>query len=183
MAREGCIHLKYLDESGFALLSVLNYSWSKVGKRKCIVQPKKRGRRINVLGVWEPGKRFEYGMSLGSIKGATFLKFMEWQAGKAAAYKESERITVIGMDNYSLPKRKLVRAEWETWQRQSLYIFFLPPYSPALNRIEDEWGHIRKEDRGGRVYDYEDDLTTGVELAFKQRYQQRGIALDKYVFN
>ncbi|WP_442994305.1 transposase [Scytonema sp. PRP1] len=25
-----------------------------------------------------------------------------------------------------------------------LYIFFLPPYSPQMNRIEDEWLHLKR---------------------------------------
>lgn len=184
MAREGFISLKYLDESGFALLAVLNYSWSRVGKRKCIVQPKKRGKRLNVLGVFEPGKRFEYGMGMGSFKAPSFIKFMEWQAEKAEAlFKETGQITVLVMDNYSLHKCKIVRAIWEKWSEKSLYIFFLPPYSPELNRIEDEWGHIKKTELGGEVYQAEDELVDGVEAAFKRRYIEKGIKLEKYVFN
>jgi transposase len=50
-AEEGYIKLKYLDEAGFCLSSQVSYSYSKKGEHKLIKQPKKRGKRLSILGI------------------------------------------------------------------------------------------------------------------------------------
>lgn len=56
----GNIRLKYLDEAGFSLWSSTSYSYIKIGKQKIIPQSKKRGKRLNILGIYEPNKGFNY---------------------------------------------------------------------------------------------------------------------------
>ena len=34
---------------------------------------------------------------------------------------------------------KLVKKQHQLWAKQGLSIFFLPPYSPEMNRIEEQW--------------------------------------------
>ena len=58
-AQEGYIDLKYLDEAGFCLESPVSYSYSKVGESKRLEQPlKSYGKRISILGLWQPGEQF-----------------------------------------------------------------------------------------------------------------------------
>lgn len=52
----GYIRLKYLDEAGFCLWSPVSYSYIKVGEQKKIHQSNKRGKRLNILGIYEPNK-------------------------------------------------------------------------------------------------------------------------------
>lgn len=62
---EGLLRLVYLDESGFERISPLAYSYSLLGQQHRIAKPQRRGRRINVLGVWEPHVGFDYGLVVG----------------------------------------------------------------------------------------------------------------------
>lgn len=40
-------------------------------------QHRRRGRRINILGVWQPHLQFDYALMLGTLKTATFLPLMD----------------------------------------------------------------------------------------------------------
>ena len=84
-AQEGHLELKYLDEAVFCLWSPVSYSYSRVGEQKRMEQtPKRYGNRISILGLWQPGERFEYALSQGGFKGESYIKVMDWIAHKAA---------------------------------------------------------------------------------------------------
>jgi hypothetical protein len=51
----GAIRLKYFDEAGFSWWSPASYTYIKVGEQKQIRQSKKRGKRLNILGIYSPG--------------------------------------------------------------------------------------------------------------------------------
>jgi transposase len=123
-AARGEIRLKYLDESGFSLWSAASYSYIRVGEQKKIRQSKKRGKRLNVLGIYEPGHSFNYAAVLGSIKKETFLKVLEIEAQEAAQIRqETGAETVIVLDNYSLHKSHLVRGKEKEWSKGCIYFF------------------------------------------------------------
>jgi transposase len=71
--------------------------------------------------------------------------------------QQTGQITVMMLDNASVHKSHLVRSRIDDWQQQGLYLFFLPPYSPQLNRIEDEWLHLKRDELSGQVFDNEYD--------------------------
>jgi hypothetical protein len=52
----GAIRLKYLDKAGFSLWSSASYTYIKVGEQKQIRQSKKRGKRLNILGIYSSVK-------------------------------------------------------------------------------------------------------------------------------
>ena len=108
---------------------------------------RRRGRRVNIWGVWEPQVSFEYALILGSLTTETYLKLMEWQAQIAQRRLEhTGKLTVIIQGNASVHPSLLTQQQWERWQQQGLLIFFLPPYSPQMNRIEDEWLHGERDE-------------------------------------
>ncbi len=72
-ASVGEICLKYLDESGFSLWSESLYTWAIIGEQKTIEQTKNKGRRLNICGLLEVGKSFDYGLALKSFKSESFL--------------------------------------------------------------------------------------------------------------
>lgn len=81
---------------------------------------------------------------VGSVKSERYIRLMEWQAQKAAVHPaKTGQITVVIQDNASPHKSRLVQQHWQDWQAQGLYVFFLPPHSPQINRIEDEWLHLK----------------------------------------
>ena len=51
--------------------------------------------------------------------------------------------TIIVLDNASIHKSKAFKQKIKQWQEDDLYIYFLPPYSPELNKIEILWRFIK----------------------------------------
>jgi putative transposase len=162
----GEICLKYLDESGFNLWANVTYSWSRRGEQKRIEQTKKKGKRLNICGLLEIGKRFEYGLALKNFKSESYIKLMDWQADKAEKrLKEKRQITVIVEDQGPIHVSRATREQYKRWEKQGLYIFLLPTYSPELNRIENEWQRIKEDELAGAMFEDEYDLAmTVIEL-------------------
>jgi len=184
-AQEGEIELKYLDEAGFCLESPVSYSYSQVGEQKRMEQPlRSYGSRISILGLWQPGQGFEYALAQGGFKGESYIKVMDWVALKAAqTLAQTGRITVVVQDNGSLHTSLLVRQQWERWQEQGLYIFFLPPYCSQMNPIETQWHQLKSHEIAGQVFDNEYDLARAVMDGMKARSAAGGYTLERFIFN
>lgn len=79
----------------------------------------------------------DYALMVGMLKSKTFVRLMDWQAAQAQSQlQETGQITAMILDNASVHKSRLTTAASERWQVQGLWLFFLPPYSPQMNRIE-----------------------------------------------
>ena len=154
----GEICLKFLDESGFCLWSPISYSYARCGEQKVLEQTKKRGKRLNILGLYAIGVSFDYGLKLGSFKADSYLKLMDWQAQQAAQrFEQTGQITVIVQDNHPIHLSQKVRERWEFWQEQGLFLFQLPKYSSEMNLIEIEWHQIKTHELAGRIFEDEYD--------------------------
>lgn len=110
----GSICLKYLDESGCCCQRLPNYGYGQRGQQKKVVQHKRRGRRINIWGVWEPQKRFDYALMVGSLKAETFVRLIDWQASIAQKrFDLTGQLTVMVQGNASVHKSQLVQGRLE----------------------------------------------------------------------
>lgn len=164
-ANQGLIHLKYLDESGCYCHSSTDYSYAPKGQQKKLLQSRRRGRRINIFGVWEQNTSFDYALMLGTLKTQTYIQLINWQAQKAQQHLAKTGVfTVIVLDNASVHRSKLTQEHFEHWYSQGLLLFFLPPYSPQMNRIEDEWLHLKRDELASRVFEDEYDLALSEAL-------------------
>jgi hypothetical protein len=183
--QEGMIELKYLDEAGFCLESPVSYSYSKVKQQKRMEQHlKKYGSRISILGLWQPGQSFEYALAQKGFKGESYIKVMDWVAQKAAiTLAATGRITVVVQDNGSLHKSALVRQQWQRWQEQGLYIFFLPPYCSQMNPIETQWHQLKSHEIAGQMFDNEYDLAKAVIAGMDARGDVGGYTVERFIFN
>jgi transposase len=180
-AARGEIRPKYLDESGLGLWSSANYSYIRVGKQKKIRQSKRRGKRLNVLGIYEPGQSFNYAAALGSIKKESLVKILDKEAEEAAKIRRRTGAgTVIVLDNYSLHKSHLVRGKEKEWEAQGLYLFFLPPDSSELNLIEGEWHPIKSHEISGRMFEDEYELVQAVKESLRARSEKAGLRLQHF---
>lgn len=180
----GAICLKFLDESGFEKTSPLTYGYRQRGVQKRILQPHQRGRRISSLGFWEPQQSFEYGLVVGGFNSERYLKLMHWQAHKAQArLVATGQITVVVQDGASFHKSQVVQQHWDNWQQQGLVVFFLPPSSPQLNRIEDEWLHLKRGELASRIFDDEYQVAMAVIAGIEARGQRGGYTVERFRFN
>lgn len=180
----GAIRLKYLDEAGFSLWSPASYTYIKVGEQKKIRQSKKRGKRLNILGIYSPGQNLNYALSIGSFTQDNFINILDKEAREAAQNPiKTGAETIIVLDNYSIHRSYQVRAKEKEWQSQGLYLFFLPTYSPELNLIEGEWHQIKTHEISGRMFEDEYDLVQAVKESLIHRSAEVGYQLQHFKLN
>jgi hypothetical protein len=182
-AAVGDICLKYLDESGFCQWSSVGYSYFFRGQQKRQEQTPSRGRRLSILGFWEPRRSFEYGLAIGSFKGPSYIQLMDWQAGKAAhRLAQSGQITVVVQDNGSSHTCELVQPKWSEWEKQGIVPFWLPPYCSEMNQIENEWEPLKGVELAGQMFEDELDLAYAVMAGIEGRAQNGGYTVERFRF-
>jgi putative transposase len=184
-AAAGDIQLKYLDESGFCLWSPVSYGYSRIGEQKRMEQPKVlHGWRISILGLWQPGQGFEYGLAKGGFNSHNYIELMNGVAERAAqTLAKTGQITVVVQDNGSLHKSKIVQAQWDRWAEQGLIMFFLPPYCSEMNPIEGEWHQLKAHEMAGQMFDNAYDLAMAIEVSVENRYRDKNCAVSRFIFN
>ena len=171
------IDLVCLDESGFAPTLPTGDTWARRGVRALVHEEPTKGRRRNVRGalapfgadpwlVWTspPGKR----------DAAVLLDFL-WHdvAGLATAvgvvppgYRRAQPLVVV-RDNSSVHRSNAVKEATADLARIGLRLFFLPPYSSELNRIEPLWRQVTYHDLPVRSYQTLEALRSAVENAWQ----------------
>jgi len=175
VARAGLIDLAFLDESGFVPTLPVSSTWARRGVRPLVPHEASRCRRLNVLGALAPlgpAPRLVYASWTTSIDSAAFLAFVAEQvAGLPTPLDQlppdyrRERLCVIVLDNYSVHRSKVVQAAIPALAAAGVVFFYLPPYSPELNRIEPLWGTIKYHDLQDRSYTDLASLQRAVEDA------------------
>jgi putative transposase len=158
-AAAGEIDLKYLDESGFCAWSEPGYTYYQRSEQKKIEQTKRRGRRLSIIGFFQPLISFVYGLVIGGVDRKSYIQMMESEAAESAA---QGRIRVIVQDNGSIHQCLEVQKLWPKWEGRGLYIFFLPKYCSEMNPSELEWQHLKKNELAGKMF--EDELEHGLML-------------------
>jgi putative transposase len=182
-AAAGEIDLFYLDESGFCQWSPVRYSYFFRGEQKRLEQTERRGRRLSILGLWQPCVTFIYGLVIGSFTGERYATLMEEQARQAAAVlTQTGRIRVIVQDNGSAHTSTDVQQKWADWQALGLYLFFLPPYCSEMNAIEPEWHQLKTHELVGQMFEDELDLAYAVINGIEARAEANGHTTERFKF-
>ena len=159
--------------------------YSQIGNQKVMEQSRKKyGSRISILGLWQAGSCFEYGLVQGGFKGKSYIKLMNWVAQKAAAVlKDTGKLTVVVQDNSPIHRSHEVRAGWKHWSEQGLLLFFLPPYCSDLNPIETQWHQLKAHEIAGQIFDNEYDLAMTIIQGMKHRSELGNYCLERFIFN
>jgi hypothetical protein len=172
------VDLHFLDESGFAPTLPTTYTWARVTVRARVPYEAPERRRVNVLGAWAPlgsRPRFAYTSRTGKLDSAAFLAFV-WQTvggmvtplGEVPPGFHRARRCVIVLDNYSVHHSQAVKAAGPGLTAAGIELFYLPPYSPELNRIEGLWRHVKHEELPTRSYPTAQALQAAVDHALDQ---------------
>ncbi|MHC5717812.1 MAG: IS630 family transposase [Nostoc sp.] len=179
-AAAGEIDLKYLDESGFCLWSEPGYTYYFKGEQKRLEQNKRRGRRLSIIGFFQPLISFVYGLVIGGVSRKSYIQMMEQEALEA---QNAGRIRVIVQDNGPIHRCKEVQQLWKKWEYMGLYIFFLPKYCSEMNPIELEWQHLKKDELYGQIFDDELDLAYAVINGVTTRGEKGNYTTQRVKFN
>lgn len=136
------------------------------------------------MGVWEERESFEYALKVGTYKAKNYVQFINIQAEKAMKRLfDTGKFTVIVQDNASIHRAKIAKERVEIWEKQGLILFSLPPYSPEMNRIEEQWLHLKRHELAGRVFEDEYDLAKAIIQGIKHRGQQGNFSVERLMFN
>lgn len=152
------------------------------------------------MGVWEDRQNFEYALKVGTYKAKNYVQFINAQAEKAMKRLfDTGKLTVIVQDNASIHRANIAKERVEIWSKQGLILFSLPPYSPrhalrgkrasasghspCMNRIEDQWLHLKRHELAGRVFEDEYDLAKAIIQGIKHRGQQGNFSVERLMFN
>jgi len=126
------VDIYYGDESGFSLNCVIPYCW-QFKKEPVTVLPQ-RGKTLNVLGFMKSaGDEVHTFTKEGTINAEFVIQSIHSFASTLV------KTTVLVVDNARIHHAKLFQSCIEVWEKKGLYIFYLPAYSPHLNRIERLW--------------------------------------------
>ncbi len=130
-------NLYFFDESSFSLLPNIPYGWSP--KKETIKIESSHSTSIKVLGslgLDNTLKAYKTHSSINSdIVIETFDKFIQ-------DLPKDEKVTVI-LDNAPTHRSNKFKDKIKDWKKKGLTLYFLPPYSPELNRIEILWRFIK----------------------------------------
>ena len=124
--KQGKIDLRYLDESGFSLTPTVPYAWQEKGTGLSL--PSQRSKRLNVVGLMNRNNDLSAYVFERSITSAVILACIDDFA------RQSNKPTVIVMDQASIHTSQIIQEKLEQWKNQQVEIFHLPPYSPALHK-------------------------------------------------
>jgi transposase len=135
LQEQGFLQLYYYDESGFSLTSALPYAWQKKGKT--IEIPAAKGKRINVAGLIDRQGDFHYQTHTAQMGSKEIIGLLD------SFCQKLRQKTVVVVDNAPTHRSRAFMEKVKHWQEQDLFIFFLPAYSPELNKIEMLWRKIK----------------------------------------
>jgi transposase len=127
----------YCDEAGFAPAHPNRSAWTPVGE--CHTSDALRGKRLNVVGaLLSSGQLFAVKLweTMTATLFAAFLGLLTQHVGKPL---------VVILDNASVHKARAIQPMLKLLHKKGLKLYFLPPYSPELNRIEKLWHKMKYE--------------------------------------
>lgn len=128
--------LAFVDEAGFTPTPPNRGAWTPVGQ--CHAGTATRGKRLNILGAL---------LSTGALLTArlwtnTTAELFAGFLGLLVQQVNNKPLTVI-LDNASVHTAKAIGPLIEQLKKKGLTLYFLPPYSPELNRIEILWRKVK----------------------------------------
>ena len=135
------IGLWYGDESGFSLTPTVPYGWSKKGQQVGILS--QRSARLNVLGFLSTDNELISYPHMGSVNSDFVIECLDNFVQEIVERRTDKQPQVMVLDNAPMHRSEAFQAKLPDWQAQGIHIFFLPRYSPHLNRIERLWKQIK----------------------------------------
>ena len=110
----------------------------------------------------------------GKIDSAVVLDFLWREVARLPAPPEQlpadyrrPRPCVVALDNASAHTSKAVKAALPALAAAGVAVYYLPPYSPELNRIEELWRQVKYHGLPVRGYRTLADLRAAVEQALR----------------
>jgi transposase len=133
----GVIDLWYYDESGFCLVPYIPYAWQEQGETISIESG--ASKRLNVCGFMNKRNELEAYTIEGAVDSDVVIHFFN------VFCSTLQGPTVVVVDKASIHMSEAFQEAIPQWEKQGLWIFYLPGYSPELNLIEILWRFMKYE--------------------------------------
>lgn len=126
----------FVDEAGIRSDYHTGTTWAPVGQTPVVTAT---GRRfsLNMLSAVSPRGEFRFMMHDGTVTAPVFKIFLPRLMVGA-----TNPVFVV-VDGHPVHKSALVRQYVES-QAGKLQLFFLPPYLPQFNPVEQVWAHVKR---------------------------------------
>jgi transposase len=134
---ESSFALWYYDEAGFTLQPSIPYAWQLVGQRVEVASA--HGPRQNGLGFFNLHPHCQSFAFTGSIDTSTVIHCFD------LFHACPQKPALVVVDNAPIHTSEDVEEQLDRWQKEELYVKFLPPYCPELNLIEILWRKSKYE--------------------------------------
>jgi putative transposase len=154
--------LYYVDECGFSPSLPVRWSWTLRGRRKRLPYENPQGKRVNALAALRVSGSAEVDWELFRRT----LKAEDLLAVVRSLPREPGTPLVVVLDNASIHKNRVIKAALADLWRERIYLYYLPPYSPELNRIERLFRVIKHQGMPERTQTSYDALEDAVDAAF-----------------
>ena len=138
MEQAGRVDVLYGDECGFPLLPCVPYLW-QLPKQTLCLPAHPHHKRLSVLGFWRGDNQL---WSFPCTRRMTADHLIQ-SIQSLLPQLDPQKTTMLVLDNAPIHRAKAVREKQKQWKQRGLRLFFLPPYSPHLNRIEVLWKQIK----------------------------------------
>lgn len=158
----GRLRLYYLDECGFSPSLPTGYSWCLPKQRKRVKYEYPQGRRVNALASYGPFRPAPWLHAQPFERTLTSDDLLAYLRALPAA--PVPRVVVL--DNASLHVSKVTKAARPGLAKAGIYLYYLPPYSPELNRIEAVFKQVEHHEMPTRSHTTKAELRASVERGF-----------------
>ena len=135
--REQQCELLYFDESGFSPNPPVQYGWTRIGLTRS-VEPQAHRQRVNVLGALRHNGQLIWSTQQCPTKRDDVIAFFDQIAAQPHSVPR-----IVLLDNAAIHKGDAMEKKRRQWAKRGLHLYYLPPYSPELNRIEILWKHAK----------------------------------------
>ena len=137
LEESGFLDIFYGDQSSFSMNPNVPYGWQEIGNYIKIIPRKETP--VNIFGLLSRAGELEAYECEGSMTSEVMVAFID------DFYGRRKNRTVIVLDNAPVHKSCEFLEAVERWEKEDLFIFFLPTYSPHLNIIETLWRKMKYE--------------------------------------
>jgi transposase len=127
-----------------------------------------QGRRVNALASYDPSGPGPWLHAKTFERTLTSDDLLDYLRSLPAA--SVPRVVVL--DNAGIHTSKAIKAARRGLARSGIYLYYLPAYSPELNRIEPVFKQIKHHDIPTRSHTSKAELRRSVEGGFETRRQR-----------
>ena len=153
----------FIDETGADLSCERATAWGPIGARVVVKSPANRGKRLSVINALTLEGKEAVDLYEGTLTGERFYSWVQLHLAPLIRPRD-----VVIQDNASMHVHTEALALIES---KGAFVFFLPPYSPDMNPIEEAWSKVKAHLRA-QAARTKDVLREAIKTAIKSITRQ-----------